>query len=70
MSVDKDTVAKIANLSRLAIREEDLEPMTGELNNILQFVEQLAEVNTDGVEPMLARKIRKKPQKFRNVHNG
>lgn len=52
MSVDKDTVRRIAHLARIAIKEEELEPMTGELNTILAWVEQLREVDTDGVPPM------------------
>jgi len=52
MSVDKDTVRRIAHLARIAIKEEQVEPMTGELNGILAWIEQLSEVDTDGVEPM------------------
>jgi aspartyl-tRNA(Asn)/glutamyl-tRNA(Gln) amidotransferase subunit C len=52
MSVDKNTVAKIANLARIAVSEDELEATAGELNNILDWVEQLSQVNTDGVEPM------------------
>ncbi|PHZ83799.1 Asp-tRNA(Asn)/Glu-tRNA(Gln) amidotransferase subunit GatC [Paremcibacter congregatus] len=52
MSVDKATVAKIANLARIAVKEDELEPLAGELNNILDWIEQLSEVNTDGVQPM------------------
>lgn len=52
MSVDTKTVARIAHLSRIAVEEERLAPMTDELNNILAWIEQLDEVNTDGVEPM------------------
>ena len=52
MSVDKDTVAKIANLARIDIPEERRESLAGELNNILNWIEQLSEVDTDGVEPM------------------
>jgi len=52
MSVDKDTVRRIARLSRLAIKEERVEAMTGELNQILAWVEQLKEVNVEGVPPM------------------
>lgn len=51
-NIDKATVAKIARLARIKIDEEKLEPMAGELNNILGWVEQLAEVNTDNIEPM------------------
>ncbi|WP_026871482.1 Asp-tRNA(Asn)/Glu-tRNA(Gln) amidotransferase subunit GatC [Inquilinus limosus] len=52
MSLDRATVAKIAHLARIRLDEADLDSMTGELSKILDFVEQLAEVNTDGVEPM------------------
>lgn len=52
MSVDIATVKRVARLSRIAVSDEDLERMTGELNGILGFVEQLSEVNVDGVEPM------------------
>ncbi|WP_138379836.1 Asp-tRNA(Asn)/Glu-tRNA(Gln) amidotransferase subunit GatC [Luteithermobacter gelatinilyticus] len=52
MSVDKDTVAKIANLARITVPEDKLEPLAGELNNILDWVEMLSEVDTDGVDPM------------------
>lgn len=52
MSVDTKTVAKIANLARIEVREDQLEPLAGELNNILDWIAQLSEVNTDGVQPM------------------
>lgn len=52
MSVDKETVRGIAHLARIAIKEDQLEPMAGELNTILDWVEQLGEVDTDGVAPM------------------
>ena len=52
MSVDLATVKRVAHLARIAVDEADAERMTGELNNILTFVEQLNEVDVDGVEPM------------------
>ena len=52
MSVDKTTVKRVAKLARLAFPEERLEPMAGELNRLLAWVEQLNEVDTDAVEPM------------------
>ena len=52
MSVDLATVKRVARLARIAVSEEDAQRMTGELNGILGFVEQLSEVNVDGVEPM------------------
>ena len=50
--IDKATVAKIARLARIKIEDDKLEPLAGELNNILGWVEQLDEVNTDNIEPM------------------
>lgn len=52
MSVDTDTVRRIAHLARIRLAEDRVEPMQGELNAILQFVEQLDEVDTEGVDPM------------------
>jgi len=52
MSVDADTVRRVARLARIAVADEEVEPLRGELNAILAFVEQLGEVNVDGVEPM------------------
>jgi aspartyl-tRNA(Asn)/glutamyl-tRNA(Gln) amidotransferase subunit C len=52
MSVDKDTVRRIAKLARLALEEERVEPMVQELNGILNWVEQLKEVDVEGVPPM------------------
>ena len=52
MSVDESTVRRIAKLARLALEEERVAPMAGELNAILSFVAQLEEVNVDGVPPM------------------
>ena len=52
MSLDKDTVARIARLARLKVPEEELAPLAGELSGILSWIEQLNEVDTQGVEPM------------------
>ena len=52
MSVDALTVRRIAHLARIAVAEEEVEHLRGEINAILSFVEQLAEVNVEGVEPM------------------
>lgn len=52
MALDTDTVRRIARLARIAIAEDQLEPLAGELSNILGWVEQLNEVNTEGVAPM------------------
>ena len=52
MSVDKDTVRRIARLSRLALDEKRVEPMVQELNGILAWVEQLKEVDVEGIAPL------------------
>ena len=54
MSVDKATVAKIAALARIKMNDEELERMVPELNNILDWGEQLGEVDTSSIEPMTA----------------
>ena len=52
MAIDAATVRKVARLARIAVPEERLDPMARELSGILQWIEQLGEVDTDGVEPM------------------
>ncbi|KQO76899.1 Asp-tRNA(Asn)/Glu-tRNA(Gln) amidotransferase subunit GatC [Rhizobium sp. Leaf262] len=52
MSVDLATVKRVARLARIAVDDEEANVMLGQLNGILGFVEQLSEVNVDGVEPM------------------
>jgi len=52
MSVDAETVRTIAHLARIAVKDDEIEHLKGELNAILAFVEQLAEVDVTGVEPM------------------
>jgi aspartyl-tRNA(Asn)/glutamyl-tRNA(Gln) amidotransferase subunit C len=52
MSVDTDTVRRIAHLARIAVADGEVEHLQGELNAILAFVEHLSEVDVEGVEPM------------------
>lgn len=52
MAIDAATVRKVARLARIAEPEEKLEPLAKELSGILNWIEQLNEVDTDGVEPM------------------
>jgi aspartyl-tRNA(Asn)/glutamyl-tRNA(Gln) amidotransferase subunit C len=64
MSVDAATVRRVAHLARIAVADDEVENLRGELNAILAFVEQLAEVNVEGIEPMtsvtpMAMKMRK-----------
>ena len=52
MSVDADTVRRVAHLARVAVADDEVAALQGELNAILAFVEQLGEVNVAGVDPM------------------
>ncbi len=52
MSVDKETVRKVAKLARIAVPEERLEPLAEELSGILAWIEQLNEVDVEGVDAM------------------
>ena len=52
MPVDASTVRRVAHLARVAVADDEIESLRGELNAILAFVEQLTEVDIDGVEPM------------------
>jgi len=52
MSLDAATVRKIARLARIRVEDDEVQTLQGELNAILGYVEQLAEVNVDGIEPL------------------
>ena len=52
MSVDADTVRRVAHLARIAVADDEVEHLRGELNAMLAFIEQLSEVDIAGVEPM------------------
>ena len=54
MSVDKDTVKRVARLARISVSDSEAEGLKSELNTILGFVEQLNEVDIEGVEPMVS----------------
>ena len=54
MSVTPEQVRHIARLARIAMSDEEIAALAPELNNILGWVEQLSEVNTEGVEPLTA----------------
>ena len=73
MSVDKDTVRRIAKLARLAVPETRLEPMAGELNGIFQWVEMLGEVDVEGVPAMtsvVAQKLKWREDKMTDGGNA
>jgi aspartyl-tRNA(Asn)/glutamyl-tRNA(Gln) amidotransferase subunit C len=54
MSITTDQVRHIANLARIAMSEAEIDALAPELNNILGWIEQLQEVDTEGVEPLTA----------------
>lgn len=70
MAVDKDTVARIAKLARIRITDDQQEAMAGELTEILNWVEQLSELDTEGVEPMTSVVEMSLPQRQDQVTDG
>ncbi len=52
MSIDTNTAKRVANLARIEVKDTQLETLAGELNNVLAMIDQLQEVDIDGVEPM------------------
>jgi aspartyl-tRNA(Asn)/glutamyl-tRNA(Gln) amidotransferase subunit C len=70
MSVDKDTVRRIAKLARLAVPETRLAPMSAELNSIFQWVEMLGEVDVTGVPAMTSVVAQKLKWREDKVNDG
>lgn len=70
MAIDAATVRKVARLARIAEPEEKLEPLARELSGILDWIEQLAEVDTEGVEPMTTSVAMKLPMRDDVVTEG
>jgi aspartyl-tRNA(Asn)/glutamyl-tRNA(Gln) amidotransferase subunit C len=70
MSLDKNTVKKLANLARLDLPDDELDHLAGELSNIMTFVEQLGQVNTDGVAPMTSVAHMSLPRRKDEVTDG
>ena len=70
MAIDAATVRKVAKLARIAEPEEKLELLARELSGILDWIEQLGEVDTDGVEPMTSVVAAKLPMREDVVTDG
>jgi len=70
MSMDKATVANVARLARIKLNEEELDLYTNELSGILDWIEQVQAVNTDGVEPMSSVVERLLPEREDVVTDG
>ncbi len=70
MSIDKETARRVAHLARIEVADDQLEHLAGELNGILGFMEQLNEVDVDGVEPMTSVTPMRLPRRADVVTDG
>ena len=70
MKVDDDTVRRIAHLARIKIKNDEVAGLRGDLSGILTWVEQLNEVDTEGVEPMTRVASHKLKQRKDEVRDG
>lgn len=70
MSIDAATVRRIAHLARIKVEDGEIEHLAGEINSILGFVEQLKEVDVEGVEPMTSVTPMKLPLREDKVTDG
>ncbi len=70
MAVDENTVRRVAHLARIALPEERLAPMAAEINGILAWIEQLNEVDVEGVAPMTSVVAAKLPLREDVVTDG
>jgi len=70
MSIDKDTVKKVSRLARIHLTDEQRESFAGEIDGIMKWIEQLSEVNTDGIEPMTSVVDMKMHQREDIVNDG
>jgi len=70
MSIDKNTVLKVARLARIRTSDEEAEVLSSELSNIIKMVEELSEVNTDGIEPMTSVVEMEAPMRKDKVTDG
>jgi aspartyl-tRNA(Asn)/glutamyl-tRNA(Gln) amidotransferase subunit C len=70
MALDKEAVSQIARLARLRVADAELDALAAELSHILAWVEQLAEVDTDGVPPMTSVAAMRLPMREDVVSDG
>ena len=70
MSIDKETARRAAHLARIAVPEEELENLAQELSGILGFMEQLLEVDVEGVEPLTSVSPMSLPRRADVVSDG
>ena len=70
MSIDENTAAKVAKLARIKVESQDLKALVKEFNDILGFIEQLNEVDVEGIEPMTSVTPQKLIRRSDNVTDG
>ena len=70
MSIDENTAAKVAKLARIEVESQDLRALAKEFNDILGFIEQLNEVDVEGIEPMTSVTPQKLIRRSDNVTDG
>jgi aspartyl-tRNA(Asn)/glutamyl-tRNA(Gln) amidotransferase subunit C len=70
MAIDVQTVRKVAKLAHIRVPEDRLAPMAAELSRIMEWIEQLNEVDTDGVEPMTSAVVQALPMRDDVVTDG
>lgn len=70
MAIDQATVRKVANLARIKVSDEQVTNLESELNQIIEFVEQLAEVDTDGVAPLTSAVAMTQPLRADVINDG
>ena len=70
MSIDKDTAAKVAKLARINVEDADLPKLAEEFNAVLGFIEQLSEVDVEGVEPMVSVTPMRLPRRVDEITDG
>ena len=70
MSIDTDTARKVAHLARIRVADDELPALAGEFNRILGFIEDLAAVDVEGVEPMVSVTAMQLPRRDDSVTGG
>jgi len=70
MSIDENTAAKVAKLARIEVESQDLTALAKEFNDILGFIEQLNEVDVEGIEPMTSVTPQKLIRRGDNITDG
>ena len=70
MPIDKDIVTKVSNLARIKINNDQLSTISNELESVIEWIESLNEVNTDGVEPIANVSGQKLPLREDKVTDG